>query len=91
MHSPGSHGPSPPPSAQHLPPASPAGAARDAGPNLTGLGKCVLTSSLGLMLKRILSAFSLSCLLSIMASSSLEALFWKQGPGQHTHKAHGTG
>lgn len=38
-----------------------------------------LTSSLGLMLYRILSAFSLSCLLSMIAKSSFEALFWKEG------------
>lgn len=38
-------------------------------------GQSQLTSSLGLMLYRILSAFSLSCLLSMMARSSFEALF----------------
>lgn len=51
----------------------------------------VLTSSLGLMLKRILSAFSLSCLLSIMASRSLEALFWGQRWCQYTCKGYSTG
>lgn len=37
---------------------------------------CTHTSSLGLMLYSILSAFSLSWRLSIIARSSLEALFW---------------
>ena len=36
---------------------------------------CLLTSCLGLMISSILSAFSLSCLLSIIASSSFDALF----------------
>lgn len=38
--------------------------------------KTLFTSSLGLILYRILSAFSLSCRLSMIASSSLDALFW---------------
>lgn len=38
--------------------------------------KTIFTSSLGLILYRILSAFSLSWRLSIIASSSLDALFW---------------
>lgn len=38
--------------------------------------KTLFTSSLGLILYRIRSAFSLSWRLSIMASSSLDALFW---------------
>lgn len=42
----------------------------------TGHPGSPLTSSLGRMLYRMRSAFSLSCLLSMMASSSLEALFW---------------
>lgn len=43
---------------------------------------CLRTSSLGLMLYSILSAFSLSWRLSIIASSSLEALFCKSKHNQ---------
>lgn len=42
----------------------------------------ILTSSLGLILYRILSAFSLSWRLSMMASSSLDALFWEWKQGE---------
>lgn len=41
----------------------------------SGIITNILTSSFGLMLYRILSAFSLSWRLSMMASSSLDALF----------------
>ncbi len=44
-------------------------------PGCTGIITNILTSSFGLMLYRILSAFSLSWRLSMMARSSLDALF----------------